>query len=183
MYDRLVEKIPSEQIFMDVDAVEPGMDFRKSIDEAISKSAALLAIVGNEWLDVTDPATGNRRLDQPNDFVRLEIEAALKHDIRVIPVLVDDAGMPPEDKLPESIRPFAYRNAVGLRHTRFNDDVEGIIDAVTKIINIDNNVISDDNMEDKKIISEPETINSSGYGFYVAGGVLFILIALASLIS
>lgn len=134
VYDRLVQQIPANQIFMDVDAVEPGEDFRQAIDKAIGDSAVCLVIVGEGWLEATEPRTGERRLNLPNDFVRLEIEAALKQGTRVIPVLVGDASMPSEVDLPESIKTFAWKQAVQVRHTRFDDDVYSLIDAAMKIV-------------------------------------------------
>jgi hypothetical protein len=74
-----------------------------------------LAVIGPNWLDVKDES-GVRRLDNPDDFVTIEIAAALARDIRVIPVLVDNARMPKADKLPESIRPLVRRNAVEVRN-------------------------------------------------------------------
>jgi hypothetical protein len=134
LYDRLAQKIPLEQLFMDVDAVAPGEDFRQAIDAAIGQSVVLLAIVGEDWLEGTDSTSERRRLDQPNDFVRLEIETAIKHGLRVIPVLVDNATMPSENDLPASIKAFAWRNSVEVRHTRFNDDVDSLVDTVRKLL-------------------------------------------------
>ena len=84
---------------------------------------------GNGWLDARDER-GSRRLDDPNDFVRIEIESALRLGKRVIPVLVHEARMPRPDELPEAIRPLATRNAVRLTHERFRADVQGLIKAL-----------------------------------------------------
>ena len=134
LYDRLVQKVPDNQVFMDVDTVEPGEDFRHAIENAISQSSVFLAIIGEGWSEESDPKTGNRRLDQPNDLVRLEIEAALMHKIRVIPVLVDNASMPAEDALPGPLRALAGRSAVEVRHTRFNDDIDGLVESIFKTV-------------------------------------------------
>jgi hypothetical protein len=90
-----------------------------------------LAVIGKGWLDAADGG-GHRRLDDPNDFVRVEIESALKLGKRVIPVLVNDAHMPRADQMPEGLRPLATRNAVRLTHERFRADVQGLVGALQR---------------------------------------------------
>src|ERR1700694_5701031 len=102
--DRLLEAFQPEQLFMDVDSVPPGVDFVRMLEEKVSQCDVLLAVIGKDWIDTRD-ATGARRLDNPDDFVRVEIESALKQGKRVIPVLVHEARMPSRDELPEAIRP------------------------------------------------------------------------------
>jgi hypothetical protein len=120
--DHLVSQFGSENIFMDVDGISPGQDFRKAIDEILTKCDVLLAVVGKNWLDCKDEA-GNRRLDDPRDFVRLEIANALKRDIPVIPVRVQGAYLPKADQLPDELKDFVFRNAFELTHERWNSDV------------------------------------------------------------
>jgi hypothetical protein len=122
-----------DQLFMDVDNIEPGLNFVKELSDKVASCEALLAIIGPHWLDVTDE-TGQRRLDNPHDFVRIEIEAALKRDVRVVPVLVDGAQMPREQHLPESLRELSHRQAVRLSHERFSADAEGLAKALEKVI-------------------------------------------------
>ena len=93
LYDRLAEHYGGGQVFKDVDSIELGDDFVEVINGAVGSCDVLLALVGDEWLTITD-AGGRRRLDDPHDFVRLEIEAALARNVRVIPILVDGARMP-----------------------------------------------------------------------------------------
>src|SRR5262249_30582965 len=93
----------------------------------------LLAVIGPGWLTSVD-ARGLRRLDNPADFVRIEIEAALARDIRVIPVLVDGAPMPAEQDLPDALRSLADRNAVRLAHERFGADASDLTAALARII-------------------------------------------------
>lgn len=114
---------------MDVAAIEPGRDFRKAIDQSIANCSVLLAIVGLEWLEAKD-ATGGRRLDDPNDFVRIELASALRRDIPVIPVLVRGARMPRVDQLPDDLKDLAYRNAVELTHARWKSDVQVLLRAL-----------------------------------------------------
>jgi hypothetical protein len=84
LYDRLQEHFGQERVFMDVDSIEPGLDFGRVIEDAVSSSAVMLVLIGDKWLTTTDPR-GLQRLDNPDDYIRLEVEAALGHDIRVIP--------------------------------------------------------------------------------------------------
>lgn len=114
---------------MDVTAIEPGRDFRKAIDQSVASCSVLLAIVGLEWLETKD-ATGGRRLDDPNDFVRIELASALRRDIPVIPVLVRGAKMPRVEQLPDDLKELAYRNAVELTHARWKSDVQVLIRAL-----------------------------------------------------
>jgi TIR domain len=114
---------------MDVNAIQPGRDFRKAIDESILKCSVLLAVVGRDWLE-SKSASGQRRLDDESDFVRLEIASALQRDIPVVPVLVRGARMPSADQLPADLRELAYRNAVELTHARWKSDVRVLIQAL-----------------------------------------------------
>lgn len=124
LYDDLVRVFRAPgAVFMDVSDIHPGKDFRKAIDENVSKSAVLLAIIGPAWAGIKD-ASGARRIDQPNDFVHLEIASALARGIDVIPVLVHGARMPNPAELPGDLQNLAYRNGVELTHARWNSDVE-----------------------------------------------------------
>ena len=111
-----------EQIFMDIDTIAPGVDFRRVIEDAVGSCDVFIAVIGRQWLDATD-ASGRRRLDKGNDFVRLEIETALARDIPVVPALVQGAQMPSAEELPETLDDFAHRNAVELSDARWAFDV------------------------------------------------------------
>ena len=99
--DRLAEAFGEENLFMDVDNIPAGVDFVADLNSQVAACRVFLAVIGPNWLDAKDES-GVRRLDNPDDFVTIEIAAALARDIRVIPVLVDNARMPKADKLPES---------------------------------------------------------------------------------
>ena len=114
---------------MDVNAIKPGRDFRKAIDESIHKCSVLLAIVGLGWLESKD-GSGQKRLEDANDFVRLEIASALERDIAVVPVLVRGARMPRADQLPDVLKELAFRNAVELTHARWKSDVQVLVEAL-----------------------------------------------------
>ena len=114
LYDRLVSRYGSSRVFRDFDTISPGADFYKEIANALKSCTALLAVIGRGWVTAA-AKDGRRRLDDPDDWVRLEIETALSRGIRIIPVLVDGARMPCETDLPTTMAELAHRQAVELR--------------------------------------------------------------------
>lgn len=131
--EELSRRLGADHVFMDVDSIEVGLDFTEAIQRAVDACQILLALVGPLWLTVTD-AEGRRRLDDPDDIVRLEIEAALARDVRVIPVLVDNTPMPRRQELPESLAPLARRNALELSYNRYAYDVGRLIEVVERTL-------------------------------------------------
>jgi hypothetical protein len=131
LYDALVDRFGSG-VFMDVDTIEPGLDFGEVIHDAVGSCDVLVVVIGMEWLTATD-ATGRRRLDNPEDFVRIEIEAALKRDVRVIPVLLHGASMPAPDELPDSLAKLARRNALEVDHAGWRDDVRRLLQTLERL--------------------------------------------------
>ena len=131
--DRLSNHFPSNQIFMDVDSIDLGEDFVKTIEETVGSCDVLIAVIGKGWLTSCDQE-GKRRLDNPDDFVRIEIATALKRDIRVIPVLVDGASMPRICDLPDDLKALVRRNALQLSHDRFRTDSERLASAVERTL-------------------------------------------------
>ena len=129
LYNDLVAQFGEDSVFMDVAAIEVGRDFCKAIDESVATCGVLLAIIGRDWLDAKN-SSGQRRLDDPFDFVRLETASALRRDIPVVPVLVQGARMPSADKLPEDLKELAYRNGVEVSHARWNSDVQLLFKAL-----------------------------------------------------
>lgn len=115
--ERLEDAFGSQSVFIDVDAIPLGVDFREYLNQAVAKSDLMLALIGDDWLN-TKNAQGLRRLDDPADFVRIEIEAALKENIPVVPVLLGQASMPLESSLPPSLQALAFRNAAEIRSGR-----------------------------------------------------------------
>ncbi len=132
LYDHLTQHFPPDEVFMDVNSIEPGADFVQVLDEAVAACDVLLAIIGPQWLSMTDDV-GRRRLDQWNDFVRIEIASAFKHNKLVIPVLVGQAQMPTPKELPDEIAVLARRNAMELHHRHFARDVENLVDGIRKV--------------------------------------------------
>ena len=107
----LSRRLPHEGIFIDVADIEPGDDFVESLEHELNTCKILLAVIGPAWLDARD-ASGKRRLDQPRDYVRKEIETALRCGMHIVPVLIKDAPPPPELKLPPSLAPLTRLNAI-----------------------------------------------------------------------
>ena len=122
-----------DQIFMDVDTIEPGVNFAEEIDRAVAACKVLLAFIGPNWLTATD-ARGRWRIDDPHDFVRLEIGAALAFGVRVIPLVTQDAVMPGSNDLPEILASLARRNALLIRHESFGTDVGRLIAVIERVL-------------------------------------------------
>jgi hypothetical protein len=118
----LANYIGDKAVFMDVDSIALGRDFRKSLHDSLESCDAFLALIGPSWLESKD-AGGKRRLDDPTDFVRQEIATALKRNIPVTPVLLQGAPMPAEQSLPDDLKELAFRNGFELSHTRWRSDV------------------------------------------------------------
>ena len=121
--EHLKEQFGTESIFMDIDTIQPGVDFTEALQKAVSSCDVLLAMIGPEWATVTDKS-GKPRIEDPADWVRTEIAAALKRKIRVIPVLVGGASVPTTDLLPDDLDALAQRQAHELTDKRWSFDVE-----------------------------------------------------------
>ena len=117
----LREGLRGTPVFMDIDAIPPGVPYDDYIAQAVGSCDVLIALIGPHWLTVTDKA-GRRRLDDPADLTRLEILAALQRNIRVIPALVGGAEMPAADELPDALKPLGRRQAYELADHRWNED-------------------------------------------------------------
>ena len=132
LYDRLIEHFSEEQVFMDVDDIDPGLPFDEAIKHAVDQCKVLLVVIGRRWLEKKDGK--EPRINDQKDFVRIEIAAALSRNIHVIPVLVNGASMPGEEELPEPLRALAKRNAVEVSNSRFDADTETLIKAINKTL-------------------------------------------------
>ncbi|MGH9277549.1 MAG: NADase-type glycan-binding domain-containing protein [Acidimicrobiales bacterium] len=124
--DRLRSHFREARVFMDVDTIQPGVDFVQVIEEAVASCDVLLALIGQEWLTSRD-ALGNRRLDNPEDFIRVEVAAALKRSIPVIPVLLEDARMPTAGDLPPDLARLARINGLDISDKRWEYDVGRLV--------------------------------------------------------
>jgi hypothetical protein len=128
LYDRLTTHYGGH-VFKDVDSIQLGDDFVEEITRAVGSCDVLLALIGDQWLTITD-AHGRRRLDDPDDFVRLEIEAALTRNVRVIPILVEGATLPRADELPRSLAMLVRRQALELSPARFDFDTSRLLNVL-----------------------------------------------------
>jgi hypothetical protein len=126
LFNELVAIRGKDSVFMDVDTIALGRDFRQIVRERVETCDLMLALIGRDWSTVTN-SSGKHRLEDSNDFVRLEIAAALKRDIPVIPVLVQGAAMPAAEQLPDEIKDFAYRNGFELSHSRWESDLQEML--------------------------------------------------------
>jgi hypothetical protein len=122
IYDRLRERFPKSKIFYDIDTLRAGEDFVEAIKKSVGFCDAFIAIIGKGWLDSSDEK--GRRIDNPDDFVRLEISAALERDIQIIPVLGDGAAMPKSNQLPPELERLARILAIEISYSRFESDSE-----------------------------------------------------------
>jgi TIR domain len=132
LHDRLKRHFGDGTIFLDVDTIPFGMDFRQSIGDAVNQCDVLLAVIGDHWLDARypdGPQQGCRRLENPRDYVRIEIEAALARGIPVVPLLVGRASMPAEVDLPDELKALAFRNAA---EARSGPDFHGHVDRLIR---------------------------------------------------
>jgi hypothetical protein len=123
------------RVFMDVEGIAPGTDFVKAIHNAVDGSDVVLAVIGSGWLDCQD-AQGRRRLDDAEDFVRLEIASALRLNKVVIPVLVHEAEMPLDDALPDELKPLARRQAVMLTDTNWESDFAQLVSSLRSLMRV-----------------------------------------------
>jgi len=130
--DRLANHFGLGQIFKDIDSIHPGDDFAAAISDAIASCQVLLALIGDRWLTVADKA--GRRLDNPKDFVRREIETALGLGIHVIPILLDGTTMPDADQLPPSMAGLSAREALDLSANRFDSDFGRLLEALDETL-------------------------------------------------
>jgi hypothetical protein len=130
--DRLTSCLGRDNVFFDVDAIPPGRDFVDVLSERVGKCDALIAVIGKHWTSSVDDEN-RRRLDDPNDFVRVEIAAALERKVTVIPVLVDGATMPQAVDLPDALKSLTRRQAIQISLISFEADAKRLTDALAKI--------------------------------------------------
>jgi hypothetical protein len=131
--DSLAERFGPGRVFMDLESIGAGADFVEVIRDAVGSSRVVIVLIGRRWLSAADK-NGDRRLDNPQDFVRLEVETALGRGARVIPVLVQGAEMPTEEALPGPLAKLARRNAIEVSDSRWSFDVDRLADAIEEAL-------------------------------------------------
>ena len=132
LYDRLQARYP-ERVFRDVGSLEPGIEWREAIDKVLGDADACIVVIGKNWLTMPD-AAGKRRLDDPKDTVRQELQTALKSGMRVFPILVGGAKMPAEEELPAELQALARRNALEVSEQDWNEDFEKLVKALERTL-------------------------------------------------
>lgn len=133
LFDQLAARLGPHNVFMDVDAIRPGEDFTRAIDERIARCDVMIVMIGKGWLDCKS-ADGRRRLDDADDFVRREIIAGLRRSLVVIPVLVAGASMPSAAQLPPELAVLASRQAMAIFDARFEVDAQSLLEAVERYL-------------------------------------------------
>jgi len=118
---------------LDLDSIEPGFDFTEVIREAVESSALMIVLIGPEWLDFVDEA-GKTRIHKPDDYVRLEIQTALECGVRVVPVLIDGADPPRQQRLPLELGRLARLNALALTYERYRYDADRLLDLIQRVL-------------------------------------------------
>ena len=132
LYDLLVDRLGRQSVFMDANSIEPGRDFTQAIESAISDSSTVIVLIGQDWLSIKN-SSGVRRIDTANDYVRTEIEAAIRSGLHIVPLLVNGAEMPAANDLPATIRPLCTRQAVMADDFSFLRDIEPVLDVVERL--------------------------------------------------
>ena len=137
LYDSLSDRFGQKRVFMDIDSLEIGKDYAVAIKETVARCDVLLALIGLYWLTAADDE-GNRRLENPEDLVRLEVESALARNVRVVPVLVDDARMPKGEQLPGELVGLIRRTGIKLASGRgaadsWAADVSALIERLDRV--------------------------------------------------
>ena len=133
--DRLIAAYGEDAVFRDIESIPIGLNFSDVLDEATSTCNVMLVVIGSQWASITD-AQGNKRLFDPNDFTRIEVETGLAHkEILVIPVLVMNAAMPGPKDIPESLGDLLFRNAISVRNDPdFNPDVQRLLQGINRFV-------------------------------------------------
>jgi len=128
MADRLRQVGGLSEVFVDVDGIAPGENFEKKIQAMIARSEVFVVVIGSGWMG--GDKGGSPRLLDPSDYVRMETAEALRQSLRIIPVLANGAVMPSPDGLPEDLQALTKLNALSVRHTDFDHDVDRLINAI-----------------------------------------------------
>ena len=171
LYDRLIQHFGRDNLFMDIDTIDPGLDFVEAIEKAVGSCDVLLVVIGRQWLTNTDPQ-GQRRLDNPEDFVRLDILTALERRLPVIPVLVGGASMPRATELPDVLQPLARRQALVVGD-HFHPDVNRLIAALELVLGAASSASA--SSPAPHIALEPTFANSIGMEFVLIPAGTFMM--------
>lgn len=134
--DDLAAAFGAQSIFRDVESIAPGVDFEVALDQALANCAVMLVVIGPRWATITD-REGRRRLDQPNDWIRMEVARALARNVRLIPVMLEDTPLPDVAALPEDLRGLVRRQALPLSDGRWKGDLARLVETLERIPGLD----------------------------------------------
>ena len=166
LYDRLASRFGHDRVFMDIDQIKPGEDFHDVIHEKLKSVEVAVVLIGKHWLNI--PGETGRRLDNPDDWVRLEIATLLERKIRVIPVLVGGATMPKSTELPECMQPLARRQTHEISDNRFRTDVDRLIQQLETMVSVQSS--------SQQTVSPTPTDSKKGSNWFAIGlGVVALL--------
>lgn len=155
IYDYLERHFGRERVFKDVDSIPVGVNFRDFLDREVSQCRVFIAVIGPSWLMATDQS-GNLRLNNPGDFVRLEIESALKKRIPIIPLLVNGAGMPDVSKLPSSLKALVDWQSLSVRQDPdFRKDMSKLISGIERLLDLSAEKLLEIDDKDNEIVVTP----------------------------
>jgi hypothetical protein len=128
IYDRLVQRFGDQAVFKDIDSIPLGANFKQHIDSVIAQCSVVVVVIGDRWI-------ANGRINDPADYVRIEVESAFQRQIPVIPLLVQNASMPAEEDLPESLRELRYRHGIPINNDpHFHVDMNRLIKSLEDIL-------------------------------------------------
>jgi TIR domain len=169
----LMDRFGAESIFRDIDSIDAGDEFPQRLDKALNHCVLMLVLIGRQWLGASD-AQLRRRLDDPNDWVRLEIATALQRGIRVVPVMVEDTALPTEDQLPEDLRPLVRRQARMLSDARWRGDLQAMVDFLAKLPGV--TLRSDAPADPGAAVAVPKAAGRRTTGVQLAVGTAALLV-------
>jgi hypothetical protein len=132
IYDRLCDAFGQDAVFMDVGSIGLGLDFGRVLDDAVSSCVVMLVLIGPDWAELRDER--GRRLDDPNDFVRQEVEAGLRREIPVVPVLLSGAALPRSEELPKGMQPLVGRQHLRLLDETFRSQAQALVEELRPLV-------------------------------------------------
>jgi TIR domain len=151
IYDRLVEYLGAESVFRDLDSIPLGVPFPDLLRKTLSQTDAILVIIGPTWLSITNEH-GQHRLEESNDFVRVEVETALQLEVPIIPVIVSSASLPEEHELPQSIRALTHRNSFVIRpDPDFHRDMDRLCTKLQEVLGLPEGTVRKSELVNKQI--------------------------------
>lgn len=182
IYEALAERFGEENIFRDKDRIPKGTDFRKTIEQYVFVSDEMLVLIGKKWLDIReDSDSSRRRLDNPEDFVRIEISMGLRHVKHITPVILQNAPMPNENELPRRLVQLGFQNAYFLRPDHFDYDLEMLVEDITQRHNYVD--VNSPDVKNKRASVSNQIISTLSTSRIIVASLIIVVILFINLIS